>query len=114
MLGKLLFGHLNDTALIANYIPGHDTTACTLVWAVHCLSTNPSHQDRLRAEFRSLNKDVDALSYNDLESLKFLNNFLREVLRLYCPGKLEPPKSSITHSLFFFSSFLYTVPKDGN
>ena len=70
---------------------GHDTTACSLVWAVHCLSTHPAYQSRLRDEFRSLNKPVGAMSYTDLESLKFLNNFIREVLRLYCPG--EPPEA---------------------
>lgn len=66
---------------------GHDTTACSLVWAVYCLAENPECQDRIRSEVKTARGDGDELSYGSIEGLRYLESFIKEVLRLYCPGK---------------------------
>lgn len=68
---------------------GHDTTACSLVWAVHCLAQNPACQERLRGEI-SASKNGLGLAHTEVDGLRYLDNFLKEVLRVYCPGKLFP------------------------
>ena len=61
---------------------GHDTTACTLVWAIDILARRGDIQERLRGEIASLKEH----SWNEIERLTYLENFVREVLRVYCPG----------------------------
>lgn len=67
---------------------GHDTTACSLVWAVHCLAQNPACQAQLRHEVSKLKDGAATPTYSQIEALRYLDNFLKEVLRLYCPGKM--------------------------
>ncbi|CZS91639.1 hypothetical protein WAI453_011830 [Rhynchosporium graminicola] len=62
---------------------GHETSATTLTWAVHVLSTHADIQTRLRDEIMTLPSDPD---YTQLEGLRYLNNFCREVLRVYAPA----------------------------
>ena len=63
---------------------GHETTAGSLTWATHALAKYPEIQGRLRDEIRSLIKHNPNPGYTEIEGLKFLNNFCREVLRLFC------------------------------
>lgn len=42
---------------------------------------------RLRDEVQGLLKRTPTPGYGDVESLRYLNNFCREVLRVHCPGK---------------------------
>lgn len=65
---------------------GHDTTACTLVWALDTLSRRKDLQSRLREEIKSLKEQ----SWTEVERMHFLENFLREVLRVHCPGMFLP------------------------
>ncbi|KAH7134259.1 cytochrome P450 [Dactylonectria macrodidyma] len=70
-------------------ILGSDTTACAVTWAVDVLSRRPQLQQRLRDEISSLNgSDDDA--HEGIDKLPLLNNFIREVLRLYCAVAIIP------------------------
>ncbi|CAH0017328.1 unnamed protein product [Clonostachys rhizophaga] len=71
-------------------ILGHDTTSCSLVWAVSILSRDPKHQDRIRKELEDLGLDPEVLGYEQIERLRFLDNFIREVLRTHCPVAYVP------------------------
>ncbi|CAG9956312.1 unnamed protein product, partial [Clonostachys rosea f. rosea IK726] len=71
-------------------ILGHDTTSCSLVWAVSILSRDPKHQDRIRKEIEGLGLDPEGLGYEQIERLRFLDNFIREVLRTHCPVAYVP------------------------
>ncbi|VUC33351.1 unnamed protein product [Clonostachys rosea] len=71
-------------------ILGHDTTSCSLVWAVSILSRDPQHQDRIRKEIEDLGLDPEELGYEQIERLRFLDNFIREVLRTHCPVAYVP------------------------
>ncbi|CAI6090908.1 unnamed protein product [Clonostachys chloroleuca] len=71
-------------------ILGHDTTSCSLVWAVSILSRDTKHQDRIRKEIEDLGLDPEELGYEQIERLRFLDNFIREVLRTHCPVAYVP------------------------
>ncbi|RFU35026.1 hypothetical protein B7463_g1272, partial [Scytalidium lignicola] len=64
---------------------GHETTAGALTWALYALTLHPHIQTRLRQE---INAEVTSPSptYAEIENLKFLNNFTKEVLRYYPPS----------------------------
>ncbi|KAH7150420.1 cytochrome P450 [Dactylonectria estremocensis] len=70
-------------------ILGSDTTACAVTWAVDVLSRHPQLQQRLRDEINSLNGSDDD-SHDGIDKLPLLNNFIREVLRLYCAVSIIP------------------------
>ncbi len=52
---------------------------------MHVLSTHPQVQKRLRTEILDLPEDSD-LDYTKIDNLSYLNNFCREILRVYAPG----------------------------
>ncbi|KAI6778466.1 Cytochrome p450 protein [Emericellopsis cladophorae] len=60
---------------------GHDTTACTLVWALDTLARRQDIQDRLRKEIN----EMEEQSWAEIDRAHFLENFMREVLRVHCP-----------------------------
>ena len=76
---------------------GHETSATTLTWAVHVLANRPDVDQRLRREISHLPPgDPD---YAGIESLRYLHNFCREVLRVYAPGNdpnIRPSKAILT------------------
>ncbi|KAK0702076.1 cytochrome P450 [Lasiosphaeria miniovina] len=72
---------------------GHETTASAMTWAAYILATKPGVQDKIRAEISavlatSANAEPDLA---EIERLHYLNNFCREVLRLFSPGMAPPP-----------------------
>ncbi|RQM05686.1 hypothetical protein DH86_00003765, partial [Scytalidium sp. 3C] len=64
---------------------GHETTASALTWALYALTLHPEMQTRLREEITTALLS-DNPTYLELEKLKFLNNFTKEVLRYYPPS----------------------------
>ncbi|RBR03892.1 hypothetical protein FVER53590_06280 [Fusarium verticillioides] len=64
-------------------ILGHDTTACSITWAVHELSRRPDCQQRLRDEIAGMDSTCDMPGFSDIDKLPYLHNLVREVLRLY-------------------------------
>ena len=83
MLGK--HGTASSAISVLIFV-GHDTTACTLVWALHLLANHEEQQEHLRRELLERAYSRHDLTFDDLEELPFLDGFVREVLRLYCPG----------------------------
>ncbi|OIW30733.1 cytochrome P450 [Coniochaeta ligniaria NRRL 30616] len=69
---------------------GHETTASSFVWATHVLSTYPDVERRLLAEIRQLLKRSPRPDYAEIEGLRYLNNFMRELLRVHCPAISAP------------------------
>lgn len=71
---------------------GHETTATAMMWGLHLLSLRENHhiQSRLRDEIRAafphgLPEDV---TYEQIESLKYLRDVTTEVLRVFPPVAL--------------------------
>ncbi|KAH6873898.1 cytochrome P450 [Thelonectria olida] len=67
---------------------GHETTASALTWIMYALVMNPEVQDRLRQEI-SVMQVVGSLG-KSIENLPYLNNVVREALRVYSPTLMAP------------------------
>ncbi|KAL7265815.1 hypothetical protein RUND412_011658, partial [Rhizina undulata] len=68
---------------------GHETTSTALVWALHILSLKEHRdiQSRLRDEIRTAYPQglPESVSYEQIESLKYLRQVTSEVLRFFPP-----------------------------
>ncbi|KAF2203675.1 cytochrome P450 [Delitschia confertaspora ATCC 74209] len=73
---------------------GHETTAECISWGIQTLCLHPHIQDRLREEINRYIPHDGPPSYAELEKLKYMDNFLKEVLRCYSPSVLIPRSSS--------------------
>ena len=69
--------------MVAN--SSHETTSSTVTWALYLLSTHREIQEKLRDEVQILDLE-NSPSFEQVESLKYLNNVCREVLRFIPPG----------------------------
>jgi cytochrome P450 len=67
---------------------GHDTTSGAVLWTAYALAKNPSEQARLRTEIRDL--DISNMSAKVIDELPFLENVIREALRVYSPTLIIP------------------------
>ncbi|KAI0886959.1 cytochrome P450 [Annulohypoxylon maeteangense] len=65
---------------------GHETTSGALTWASYVLATRPDIQDRLRDEVVQNLGTFGIPTYNEIEKLSYLKDFLQEVLRVYTPA----------------------------
>ncbi|KAM0326282.1 hypothetical protein ACHAQA_006880 [Verticillium albo-atrum] len=83
---------------VLNFIAGgHETVGTALMWASHVLSTRSDVQTRLFDEVQDLysGKPEDwAPQYSEIESLHYLNNFVRELLRVYSPALFLPREAA--------------------
>ncbi|GKT63066.1 cytochrome P450 [Colletotrichum tofieldiae] len=60
------------------------------MWIAHVLATKPDVQRRLKLEVLGFCADKPrdrCPTYEELEHLVYINNFLKEILRFYSPGK---------------------------
>lgn len=69
--------------LVAVLLAGRDTTACTLSWTIYELARHPEALEKLREEIiKQVGLDREP-TYDDLKSMKYLQNVMNETLRLY-------------------------------
>ncbi|CAL9774182.1 unnamed protein product [Musa acuminata subsp. burmannicoides] len=71
------------------FFAGHETSALLLTWTVMLLATNPTWQERARAEVAQVCGD-DPPSSEHLPKLTLLTMIINESLRLYPPATLLP------------------------
>ncbi|KAL2128713.1 hypothetical protein VTI74DRAFT_8803 [Chaetomium olivicolor] len=69
--------------LVAVLLAGRDTTACTLSWTIYELARHPQVLEKLRTEILSVVGPTRPPTYDDLKSMKYLQNVMNETLRLY-------------------------------
>ncbi|KAJ7055975.1 cytochrome P450 [Mycena amicta] len=78
---------LSDAEVIAQipafFIAGHETTSSGTAWALHALSRNQSAQTKLRAELLSVATDNPTM--DELNALPYLEQVVRETLRVHAP-----------------------------
>ncbi|KAK7958011.1 cytochrome P450 [Apiospora saccharicola] len=65
---------------------GVDTTASMISWSSYVMSKHHDIQDKLQAEILDFLSRVPEPTYPDIDTLPYLNGFVKEVLRLYCPA----------------------------
>ncbi|CAK5266338.1 unnamed protein product [Mycena citricolor] len=79
---------MSDAEVIAQiptfFLAGHETSSLALAWAVHALSNDQTVQEKLRQELLSLATDTPTME--ELDAFPFLENVLRETMRLYSPA----------------------------
>ncbi|KAL1716783.1 cytochrome P450 [Schizophyllum commune] len=80
-------GRMSDEDVLAQVptflVAGHETTATATTWAIYHLTQDPAIQARLRHDLRALDSDTPSL--DELNSLPYLDMFVKEVLRFYAP-----------------------------
>jgi cytochrome P450 len=64
-------------------LAGRDTTACTLSWTIYELARHPEVVKKLREEIMAQVGLDREPTYDDLKSMKYLQNIMNETLRLY-------------------------------
>lgn len=69
---------------VGSFFVGVDTTSVFLSYLFYCLGQHQDVQDRLREEIRrGVGEELD---YHRVSNLKYLDNVINEVLRLYPPA----------------------------
>ncbi|KAK1826696.1 glycosyl hydrolase family 76-domain-containing protein [Podospora conica] len=74
--------YLTDQALSV-IVAGRDTTASALSSVFYCLARHPDAVKRLKEEIRGLG--VEDPSWEQLKQMKYLNNVIKEAMRLFPP-----------------------------
>lgn len=77
---------------------GHETTSAGTTWALHALSLHESVQSRLRKELldAGIGPGMEAPTFDVIESLHYLNNVVKEVLRFYPPVPMTRREASVS------------------
>ncbi|KAJ7749184.1 cytochrome P450 [Mycena metata] len=79
---------LNESEVIAQiptfFLAGHETTATAASWALSALSDDQRVQKKLREELLTISTDDPTM--DDLNSLPYLENVVREVMRVHAPA----------------------------
>ncbi|KAF5277804.1 hypothetical protein FQR65_LT03785 [Abscondita terminalis] len=72
-----------DTFMFA----GHDTTTSAISFTLYCLSKHPELQDKVFEEISEIlgENESTLLSYENLQQMKYMEQFIKEVLRMYPP-----------------------------
>ncbi|KAJ7258932.1 cytochrome P450 [Mycena rebaudengoi] len=78
---------LSDEEVIAQiptfFVAGHETTSTAITWALYALSKNQSAQNKLREELMTVSTDNPTME--ELNALPYLENVVRETLRVHTP-----------------------------
>ncbi|PVD25687.1 hypothetical protein C0Q70_13346 [Pomacea canaliculata] len=72
---------------ITIFLAGYETTAATLQYMIYLLAVNPDKQEKLYDEIITTIGD-DTATYENVMSLKYLDNTLKETLRCFPPAPL--------------------------
>ncbi|ORY79092.1 cytochrome P450 [Protomyces lactucae-debilis] len=64
---------------------GHETTSAGTTWALLALAEHPEVQSRLRQELQEARDASEEWTFERIESLRYMNNVVKEVLRFYPP-----------------------------
>ena len=79
----------SDMKIIANailfFIAGYETTSTLLFWSSYALMKNPDVQEKLYREIKEAKDKSGDLDYETLSSIKYLDAFINETLRMYPP-----------------------------
>ncbi|KAG4253902.1 hypothetical protein FPRO03_06242 [Fusarium proliferatum] len=67
---------------------GHETTASALLWTTYALSQDQKSQQRLRTEI--INLSANDMTAKSIDELPYLDNVIREALRVYSPTLIIP------------------------
>ena len=69
-------------------LAGHETTSVALAWTLYELAKNPLIQAKVRAEISAVLREGKELTWDTVEEFKYLENVIKESLRLHPPAHL--------------------------
>lgn len=75
---------------------GRDSTACLLTWTFFLLVRHPRVLDKLRGEVNANSFDLAKMTRTDLRKMSYLQNVLKETLRLYPSVPVNDRKANKT------------------
>jgi cytochrome P450 len=71
------------------FLVGHENTSNSMAFCVYCLARYPEIQSKLREEIQ---EKIDEINPKNIETLEYMNCFIKEILRLYTPLSNIPAK----------------------
>ncbi|KAJ2956900.1 hypothetical protein NQZ79_g7326 [Umbelopsis isabellina] len=105
---KLSERELRDNVVVF-FTAGHDTTANSLACVIYFLAKYPEYQDRARKEaLEAIGDDGSIPSLDKLKNLPFIDNCIKEALRL-CPSVTQLPSRYVASD--FRTAEGYFIPK---
>src|ERR1700731_2649901 len=90
-------------------LAGHETTSVATCWALYFLAQHPHVQDLLREELVKAFPDKSKFNptFDEINSLEYLNCVVKETLRLNSPGinsiLILSNKLNIINNIIFFA-----------
>ncbi|ETS78006.1 hypothetical protein PFICI_10068 [Pestalotiopsis fici W106-1] len=84
--GGSIAGLSEEIFLLQFMVAGHDTSANFLSWSLFVMAQHRDIQDSLRNEITSLFRDFSEPAYGQIDELTYLDNFVKETMRVYCPA----------------------------
>lgn len=63
------------------------------------MATKPYIQETLHEEIRTVTTNRANPAYSDIDRLSYLENFVKEVMRVYSPGEPFPPGTNKNHAI---------------
>ncbi len=91
---------------------GHDTSANVLSWGLYIMATRQDIQSKLQDEIGDLVAETPDPTYTEVERLRYLDHFVKEILRVFSPGSLFPCQrvTTIRPNDVIHSSYNLTSP----
>jgi len=83
--GELMSDRQLRDELVTLFVAGHESTSNALAWCFALLSSHPDVRERLEKEVEAVIGDR-LPTHHDLDSLRYTEAVIREVLRLYPPS----------------------------
>ena len=80
-------------------LAGHETTSVSMTWFIFLLAKYDELQPRLRKEIEEALGGRSEFTFDDLEKLQFLDDCLKESMRLY-PALIFTPRCSLKEEKF--------------
>ena len=69
-------------------LAGNETTSVAMAWTLYELAKNPQIQEKLRKEIEAAFPDEEELTWEKLEKLQYLENVVKESLRVHPPADI--------------------------
>jgi len=85
--GKVMTDAMVRDNVLLFFVAGHETTAVSLMFAMHQLAAHPEIQEKAREELLSTFED-GTITYEGILKLKYVTAVIKEVMRLYPPAPI--------------------------
>lgn len=82
--------------ILSLLVAGRDTTACLLTWTFFMLIRHPHVLEKLRKEIKEVYPDPTNVTRTNLREMSYLQNVLKETLRLYPSAPVNERKANKT------------------